>query len=69
MNYLTAITEVFAFLWLLNFIFGSYETVVFQSLAGIGLFTDIADKFRAADSEKGQSKYQSEKETEKLLLD
>ena len=45
MNYLTVITEVFAFLWLLNFIFGSYDTVVFQSLAGIGLLTAVADKF------------------------
>jgi hypothetical protein len=65
MNYLIVITEVFAFLWLLNFIFGSYETVVFQSLAGIGLFTGVADKFRAADSEKELSKSQEENEAEK----
>ena len=65
MNYLTVITEVFAFLWLLNFVLGSYETVVFQSLAGIGLLTAVADKFKAADSEKGQIKYQLENEVEK----
>jgi hypothetical protein len=64
MNYLTVITEVFAFFWLLNFVLGSYETVVFQSLAGIGLLTAVAEKFRAVDNEKDLSRAQIENEVE-----
>ena len=66
MKYLSIAALVYAALWILNFLYGNYVTIVLQGLLGAGLFVALAVYINTLDGENSTSHAKFEQEITRL---